>query len=753
MNFLVYRSIARLIKDVSEGIKLQKKQRLFVGLWSLLWLVSSSHLGAQDDLPRLDVGYGNISSAAFSEFETLSEASKRFAIAGDRGVYVWDYDKITSEDGCQFIPVEDSTVNDITFSKYNPIYSNTEKILLACEDGLIRIWDLNEGNWIEPLRGHDNSPVKIIRNTYELLGYASGDQDGKIIFWNRNNNKQHIFNQINSPIQAIDSYRKSDGNYGLLACGAGNQIRYFDLSNGSVGPILQSEFVSITDIRFNKDTTKVLITGPNFVNLYNSEKIGGVPLHAYGPKDSTEIFQQSLSDFTLNGNKIITGDREGTIRIWDEENVGYPNKLYGHNDNIVALTLSPNDDVFDDSFISASTAKLNLWKSDPNYTSITRYPFWEHDDHITDIFITNDKQYLITTGASRTIKLWKLDLNIPSSELWGVITKHNDEISSFSYSHLEGLPSSLVTCDKEGYRYLWNLSSHLPYMGKEINNKYGSLFSADEGKNVFLSSVYSNNLNGEQYLLSVGYTREYEHNVGKFHLNSLTSGSVNLNETDIEGLLTSGDISPDGNRFVTATKDGKIKLYSTNSGVPLNRIQISSPGDVFIVRFIDDETIFVGRNTDFYIFQFTHDTSNSLYHETLQSREISFSKIKNIAAVLTGDHEVLLIDVTPGNDNLPGLYEEDLSSFPEHKQESEKITAIALSEDGKYLALGRQNGSASVVNVESLWPQAPTPTPVPPTNTPIPPTDTPIPPTDTPVPPTDTPVPPTDTPVPPIDTP
>ena len=74
----------------------------------------------------MDIGFGNVSAVAYSDFDNFlrGNTSNKIAIAGHEGLYIWNYDGTKVYDDYQFIPLPETSINDITFTKY--VYSRSE---------------------------------------------------------------------------------------------------------------------------------------------------------------------------------------------------------------------------------------------------------------------------------------------------------------------------------------------------------------------------------------------------------------------------------------------------------------------------------------------------------------------------------------------------------------------------------------------------------------------------------------------------
>jgi WD40 repeat protein len=108
--------------------------------------------------------------------------------------------------------------------------------------------------------------------------------------------------------------------------------------------------------------------------------------------------------YSPDGQHIISGSQDRTIRIWDAETgaaVGKP--LEGHTDDIRSVVYSPNGQ----HIISASADRtIRIW--DANTGAAIGKPLMAHADSVMSIACSPDGQHIVSGSWDTTIHVWEL---------------------------------------------------------------------------------------------------------------------------------------------------------------------------------------------------------------------------------------------------------------------------------------------------------------------------------------------------------
>ncbi len=155
--------------------------------------------------------------------------------------------------------------------------------------------------------------------------------------------------------------------------------------------------------------------------------------------------------FSPNGQHIISGSSDRTIRIWDAKTgatVGDP--LEGHTGQVVCVTCSPNGQYI----ISASNdMTIQIWDAETG--AAIGKPLKGHTEGVHSVAYSPNGQHIISGSADRTIRIWDAKTGAPVGK---PLTGHAMTVSSVAYS-----PSGrhFVSGSRDNTIHLWDSFPHL----------------------------------------------------------------------------------------------------------------------------------------------------------------------------------------------------------------------------------------------------------------------------------------------------
>ncbi|CAL9729802.1 U4/U6 small nuclear ribonucleoprotein Prp4p [Monosporozyma unispora] len=108
-------------------------------------------------------------------------------------------------------------------------------------------------------------------------------------------------------------------------------------------------------------------------------------------------------DWSPNGYNLATAGGDGAIHIWDMRNQRIEQKILAHKSIISSLQFEPTDGKC---LISSSYDKFINVYSCGDWNKIVTLQ--GHTDKILDATLSNDSQYIISSGWDRSVKLWQM---------------------------------------------------------------------------------------------------------------------------------------------------------------------------------------------------------------------------------------------------------------------------------------------------------------------------------------------------------
>nr|MDQ3395680.1 hypothetical protein [Bacteroidota bacterium] len=140
-------------------------------------------------------------------------ANESLAIGNDEGEIIIIKNHFTVQ--------HDLLFSDPNIKFHSLTFSNSGRYLAAGdEEGIVRVWDLNDNSLLSTVTGH-NSLIRKIKFSNDDSMLASSGFDGKVILWRMANlnDPPNIFNDHQEYVWSLSF--TADGNYLIAGCGSG----------------------------------------------------------------------------------------------------------------------------------------------------------------------------------------------------------------------------------------------------------------------------------------------------------------------------------------------------------------------------------------------------------------------------------------------------------------------------------------------------------------------------------------------------
>lgn len=297
-----------------------------------------------------------------------------------------------------------------------------------------------------------------------------------------------------------------------------------------------------------------------------------------------------------------------------------------------------------------------------------------HSAEISSVAFSPDGQTMATGSEDETVKLWQLSNTQDSvRELKG----HTGPIFSVAFSSNGNV---LATSSADGTVKLWNRET-----GKELPN---SLPSA--GNSAFIRSLafapkrstLVTGSNDGRNTLAMGS------NDGRVLIWSITEQSASESQVKHSGYVSSVAFSPDGTTIVSGSGDGWVKLCDAITKEETG--SFSSGEEVLAVAISPDGKTVAAATGKGHIMLWDKEQGQSKPFSTLRMPAAALSMtFVNAQTLITGndDGTVRKWDIKSG---------EELRTFKGH---SKRVSAIAISSDGKNVVTGSADKTAKLWDV------------------------------------------------------
>lgn len=337
---------------------------------------------------------GHLNCLAFSsDGKTLASGGEDEFIRGedgnfrrDNGVFhVWDAVK-----GKRKHRFSGENMFDIRSLAFSP---DSSLLVGGDQFGQIHLVDPNTGKYIKKLEGHSKEIVAISFSA-DMRTFASGSKDGTLRIWEVvSGESKQTFEGFFDEVIGFDV--SADGKT-ILMGGSGPTCLWDVASGKREKTFTESSYAG--NIAFIPGG-KFILPSTNAKFLYD-RNTGERAAHFLGIGSSA-----ASVDFSPDGKKIVTGNDDGTVLLFDVERRNYKGQvtLAAHQRRVVSLAYSLDGKTI----VSASADKtIKLWDAN---TMTKQKVFSDDMDALTDMALRPDGKAIAAVDNTATIYLWDVE--------------------------------------------------------------------------------------------------------------------------------------------------------------------------------------------------------------------------------------------------------------------------------------------------------------------------------------------------------
>ncbi|MEP4195691.1 MAG: AAA family ATPase [Aliishimia sp.] len=330
--------------------------------------------------------------------------------AADGGVRVWNpYEQRSI--GESKILGQGSIVNSVAFSP------DGRRIVSGSDDNTLRIWDVQSGEELQVLRGHE-SYVTSVAFSSDGRSILSGSQDYTLRIWDAQSGEElQVLQGHERPVTSVafstDGRRILSGSYD-------NTLRIWDAKSGEELQVLQGHESDVTSVAFSPDGHRILSgSRDNTLRLWDAQsgeelKVlqghkGGVTSVAFSP----------------DGRRILSGSYDTTLRIWDAQSGAELQVLQGHEGWVSSVAISPDGR----RILSGSEDNtLRIWDA---LSGAGLQVLQGHEDYATSVAFSPDGRRILSGSWDRTLRIWDAQSGKPIAF---EIAKFETGVTSLAYA-------------------------------------------------------------------------------------------------------------------------------------------------------------------------------------------------------------------------------------------------------------------------------------------------------------------------------
>ncbi|MCO8121579.1 protein kinase [Stieleria sp. TO1_6] len=518
-----------------------------------------------------------------------TDTQKLVSSAADRTAVVWD--RSTGE---RLTTMRDHSDRQVWCARFSP---DGRDIVTACDDGRVRVWQTRDGDpqatKIHDFRGHEG-PVYAAVFTPNGRTVISGGYDRRLLRWNLRGNQDSLAASDQSDFEARLEGRPVE-KMPMQQIGSEHQQHEASIRSISVGTVDSRDFI----LTAGNDNT-VRVWNP-LGDGWTLDKV----LRGHGR------WVRSCT-FTQSGQAVLSAAYDG-VKLWDWQNYSMPRELFpiaerrfgsqpgelGLSDASKAL-YSPDGRWVATAYTNGTVAVWDLQSGQRAASQLLV------DGHAlltaTGKFFDGGKQ-LLTSAGDNTTRLWDVSRGTQSSKLSGTGYR-----GAASVSWRPNDSTALVVSgsdDRMHPAWFWQIKSGHPvakrpllvdYARDRISQQMGlSNSPADSATADSISLVSLNDADfsrlrqlkrGIPDVTAVSFSDQGDFFVvgnsrGEcfvYQVDAVTAQPVQLVQFLAHGsAVSAAAFLPSGQSLITASVDGQVRQWDTQTGAPQQQFPWSGP--------------------------------------------------------------------------------------------------------------------------------------------------------------------------------
>ncbi|QRV96726.1 hypothetical protein RhiJN_24744 [Ceratobasidium sp. AG-Ba] len=435
-------------------------------------------------------------------------------------------------------------------SIYSVAYSpDGRRIVSGTHDKAVRIWDADTGAPIgEPLEGHSDS-VWSVAYSPDGRQIVSGSEDKTMRIWDADTGSL-IGEPLEGHSDSVSSVAYSPDGRRIVSGSADKTVRIWDVDASTMfGEPLMGHSDTVWSVAYSSDGRRIVsgscdrtvqvcgtdITRVHLETLVEQHGIGAPNGKAF------EGYSSPVTSvaYSPNGQRIVSGSRNKTLRIWDA-NTGAPisGLLEGHSSSVRSAAYSPDGR----RIVSGSEDKtVRIWDADTGAS--LGDPLEGHSGSVWSVAYSPDGRRIVSGSEDKTVRIWDADTGALIGE----------PLKGDSY------PVMSVAYSPDGRRI--------------VSGSWGDtvrIWDADRGDPI------GKPLKGHSdSVMSVAYSPD-----GRRIVSGSRDKTVRIWDVDtgspigepLEGhssLVFSVAYSPDGRRIVSGSYDKTVRVWDADTGAPI----------------------------------------------------------------------------------------------------------------------------------------------------------------------------------------
>jgi WD40 repeat protein len=415
-------------------------------------------------------------------------------------------------------------INDAAFS------ADGRRLVAACNDNLIRIWDSGTGVLLGVLAGHA-ARVETAAFSADGARVVSAAADGTVRVWDAGSGRQLL--ALPTSATGFRAAQFSPDGRRIITAGEDGTARIWSTDAGAPLAVLSGHGDALNTATYSPDGQRIVTS--------SDDKTAKIWSAATGQLLKTlEGHAGSVSDarYSDDGRHIVTASYDKTARVWDAQS-GLPLAVISTQRDILSSAAFSPDGARVLTASNDKTARIWDWTTGTQRTVLAG-----HLEAVGSARFSADGRRIVTASFDKTVRLWDATSNASSRTLSG----HDNVVDRVAFAR-DGRRIATGSYDKTVR--LWDVATARPLASVRPGDTVWSAEFSPDGRRLVTAS-----------------------GSGSVQIRDASTGVVLKTLEGHSQKVIRASYSPDGSRILTCSADGSARFWNSESGAQLASIKV-----------------------------------------------------------------------------------------------------------------------------------------------------------------------------------
>ncbi len=315
----------------------------------------------------------------------------------------------------------ESEVNSVGFSP------DSKYIVSGSDDKKMKLWDADNKVFLHTFKGH-KSRVNSVAISPDGQYIVSGSRDKTVKLWDVEDRVLlHTFDGHGHTLSVNSVAISPDGQY-IVSGSRDKTVKLWDVEDRVLLHTFDGHKSEVNSVAFSPDG-QYIVSGSldKTVKLWDVKN--QVLLHTFNGHEEAIIFngheEAIISvDFSPDGQYIVSGSLDKTVKLWDVKNKVILHTFNGHESGVNSVSFSPDSQYI----VSGSLDKtVKLWDVK---NKVILHTFNGHKEKVNSVAFSPDGQYIVSGSYDKTVKLW----DVKNKVILHTFDGHESGVNSVAFS-------------------------------------------------------------------------------------------------------------------------------------------------------------------------------------------------------------------------------------------------------------------------------------------------------------------------------